>query len=78
MKIQNVTDAAFKKYGKVVTGIDFSDMLAEMKKMEIPADVVYEPGLASLEACASARTFARAYTAVCRFRLVTAAVTTIS
>ena len=55
MKIQNVTDAAFKKYGKVVTGIDFSDMLAEMKKMEIPADVVYEPGLASLEACASAK-----------------------
>lgn len=55
MKIQNVTDAAFKKYGKVVTGIDFSDMIAEMKKMEIPADVVYEPGLANLEACASAK-----------------------
>ena len=55
MKIQNVTDAAFKKYGKVVTGIDFSDMIAEMKKMEIPADVVYEPVLANLEACASAK-----------------------
>lgn len=55
MKIQNVTDAAFKKYGKVVTGIDFSDMIAEMKKMEIPAEVVYEPGLANLEACASAK-----------------------
>ncbi|MCH5272842.1 MAG: DUF4867 family protein [Lachnospiraceae bacterium] len=55
MKIQNVTDAAFKKYGKVVTGIDFSDMIAVMKKKEIPADVVYEPGLAELEACASAK-----------------------
>ncbi len=58
MKIQNVTDAAFKKYGKVVTGIDFSDMIAEMKKMDIPAEVVYEPSLASLEACASAKDFA--------------------
>lgn len=55
MKIQNVTDAAFKKYGKVITGIDFSDMIAVMKKKEIPADVVYEPGLAELEACASAK-----------------------
>ena len=55
MKIQNVTDAAFKKYGKVVTGIDFSDMIAEMKKMDIPTNVVYEPGLANLEACASAK-----------------------
>ena len=54
MKIQNVTDKAFKKYGKVVTGIDFSDMLAVMKQKEIPADVVYEPGLPELEACASA------------------------
>ncbi|MDD6036978.1 MAG: DUF4867 family protein [Lachnospiraceae bacterium] len=55
MKIQNVTDKAFKKYGKVVTGIDFSDMLAVMKQKEIPADVVYEPGLPELEACASAK-----------------------
>lgn len=36
MKIQNVTDAAFKKYGKVITGIDFSDMIAVMKQKEIP------------------------------------------
>ena len=55
MKIQNVTDAAFKKYGKVVTGIDFSDIIAVMKQKEVPADVVYEPSLPELEACASAK-----------------------
>lgn len=55
MKIQNVTDAAFKKYGKVITGIDFSDLIAEMKKKPVPADVVYEPSLPELEACASAK-----------------------
>lgn len=26
MKIQNVSDAAFKKYGKVITGLDCSDI----------------------------------------------------
>ena len=30
MKIQNVSDAAFKKYGKVITGLDCSDIIAAM------------------------------------------------
>ena len=31
MKIQNVTDASFRKYGKVLEGYDFSALLKEMK-----------------------------------------------
>ena len=30
MKIQNVTDASFRKYGKVLEGYDFSALLKEM------------------------------------------------
>lgn len=55
MKIQNVTDKAFKKYGKVVEGIDFSDLIAVMKKKDIPTDVIYEATLPELEECASAK-----------------------
>ena len=27
MKVKQVTDASFKKYGKILTGIDFSEIL---------------------------------------------------
>lgn len=55
MDIKKVTDPAFKKYGKVISGIDFSDILKAMEETPKPADaVVYEPGIEALEACASA------------------------
>mgnify|MGYP000777895530 CR=1 FL=1 len=40
MKIQNVTDASFRKYGKVLEGYDFSALLKEMKHTPVPDDVV--------------------------------------
>ena len=55
MEIKNVNDKAFKKYGKVIKDFECSDILAAMKKIEIPSDVVYVPGDESLEACASAK-----------------------
>lgn len=51
MEIKNVTDAAFKKYGKVVQGIDFSGLVEALNtKTPLPDAVVYEPSVAELEA----------------------------
>ena len=58
MKIQNVSDAAFKKYGKVITGLDCSDIIAAMAETPCPENVVYVPGAESLESCASAKDIA--------------------
>lgn len=58
MKIQNVTDAAFKKYGKVITGLDCSDIIAAMAETPCPENVVYVPGAEPLESCASAKDIA--------------------
>ena len=50
MKIYEVTDPLFKKYGKVVDEIDFSGLVEALSKTEVPADVVYVPSVAELEA----------------------------
>ena len=58
MKIQNVFDAAFKKYGKVITGLDCSDIIAAMAATPCPNEVVYVPGEKALEDCVSAKDIA--------------------
>ena len=50
MKLQKVTDPAFKKYGKVVENVDFSELVDELKKTPCPQEVVYEPSVEQLEA----------------------------
>ena len=51
IKIQNVTDASFKKYGRVLTGeYDVTELMAEMEKTNAPEDVIYEPSVAELAA----------------------------
>ena len=50
MQIYKVTDARFRKYGKVIRNIDFSALTEAMKKTPVPSDVVYEPSIAELEA----------------------------
>ena len=50
MEIKKVTDASFRKYGRVLTGIDFTELLAKMQETSCPADVIYEPSVAELEA----------------------------
>ncbi len=50
MEIKKVTDAAFKKYGKVVTNIDFTGLVEALASCPCPDDVVYEPSVAALEA----------------------------
>ena len=50
MEIRKVTDAAFKKYGRVIEGIDFSQLVETLRtKTPCTAEVVYEPSVKELE-----------------------------
>ena len=50
MKIQKVTDPAFRKYGQVLDGYDFTGLIKEMKHTPVPEDVIYVPSVEELEA----------------------------
>ena len=55
MEIISVADKRFKKYGKVIKNIDFSSLVEEMKKTEVPEGVVYEPSVEQLESLGAAQ-----------------------
>lgn len=56
MEIKKITDAAFRKYGRVVQGIDFSELVEAIKReTPIPEGVAYEPSIEALEATGSAK-----------------------
>ncbi len=56
--IQKVTDASFKKYGRILTeDYDVAELIDKMQAMPCPADVVYEPSVAELEALPIMKTF---------------------
>lgn len=58
MVIKSVFDKDFKKYGKVVTGIDCKELLDVLATKPMPADaVVYVAGDADLEATKTAKEF---------------------
>ena len=50
MKIQKVTDPAFRKYGQVLEGYDFTGLIKEMEHTPVPEDVIYVPSVEELEA----------------------------
>lgn len=50
MNILSVNDPAFRKYGRVITNIDFAGLVEELKKTPVPEGVVYEPSVKELEA----------------------------
>ena len=50
MHILSVKDPAFRKYGRVITNVDFTQLVEEMKKTPVPDGVIYEPGINALEA----------------------------
>lgn len=55
-KILSVTDPAFRKYGKVVKGIDFAPLCAKLnEETPLPEGVAYEPSVAVLEAAQGAK-----------------------
>lgn len=49
MQIYNVTDKRFRKYGKVITNIDFSELVEAMKKTPVTAGVEYVASVDALE-----------------------------
>lgn len=56
MEIKKITDPAFRKYGRVVQEIDFSDLVEVIKKeTPLPEGVAYEPSIGALEATACAK-----------------------
>ncbi|SHJ78822.1 DUF4867 family protein [Hespellia stercorisuis] len=57
MKIQNVTDTAFGKYGRVLKGYDCTRLIKEMEHTPLPEDVIYVPGVEELEALPVAKEF---------------------
>lgn len=51
MKVYSVTDERFKKYGKIVKDIDFSELVEKLQECTpLPEGVEYVPGLKELEA----------------------------
>ena len=50
MEIKKITDSAFRKYGRIITGVDFTQLLEEMAKTPCPDDVVYVASVPELEA----------------------------
>lgn len=56
MEVKKITDTTFRKYGRVVQGIDFSDLVEAIKReTPLPDGVAYEPSIAALEATAAAK-----------------------
>ena len=56
MEIKSVKDAAFRKYGRVVQGIDFGELIEAIKReTPLPDGVAYEPSIEALEATQSAK-----------------------
>ena len=50
MQILEVTDPKFRKYGRVVTNVDFSGLVEAMQATPLPDGVDYVPSLPELEA----------------------------
>lgn len=50
MQIYEVTDPKFRKYGRVVTNVDFTELVEKMQETPLPDGVVYEPSIPELEA----------------------------
>lgn len=49
MKVKQVTDTFFRKYGKILTGIDFSEIYNVLEEMDYPEDVEYAASFGPLE-----------------------------
>ena len=49
MKVKQVTDTSFRKYGKILTGIDFSEIYNVLEGMDYPEDVEYAASFGPLE-----------------------------
>lgn len=49
MKIEQVTDQSFSRYGKIITTVDVSEVIKWGENMPIPEDVLYMPSIEEIE-----------------------------
>ena len=62
MEIQKITDASFKKYGRILEGYTIDRILKEMEHTPLPKEVIYVPSVEEMEALPEAEAFQnRAY-----------------
>ena len=60
MEIKKVTDPSFRKYGRVVQGNDFTDLVEAIKReTPLPDGVAYEPSIKALEETTAAKALQR-------------------
>lgn len=60
MEIKKVTEPSFRKYGRVVQGIDFTDLVEAIKReTPLPDGVAYEPSIKALEETTAAKELQR-------------------
>lgn len=57
MVIYKVTDPEFRKYGRVLKGLDVVELVDKMQETPLPEDVIYEPSVESLEKLSIYKTF---------------------
>lgn len=50
MEIKKITDPAFRKYGRIIEGVDFTQLVEELGKAPCPDDVIYVASVPELEA----------------------------
>ena len=50
MNLYKVTDGKFKKYGRIIKDVDFTELLEKMEDTPLPEDVIYVPSVPELEA----------------------------
>lgn len=59
MEVLSLEDSRFKKYGKVLTGYDFTELCRAMDQTPVTDQVVYEPSVSRLEHLPIAEEFQR-------------------
>ena len=64
MKIQNVNDESFKKYGKVLNGYHVAGILKEMEHTPLTKEVVYVPSVEEMEALPDAEEMKKKLSAI--------------
>lgn len=58
LKVQKVTDEAFRPYGRVLTGeYDVGELIEELEKTPVPEEVVYVPSVEEFETLSIGRMF---------------------
>lgn len=50
MNILSITDETFRKYGRIVDNVDFTELVEVLKTTPLPENVAYEPSVEVLEA----------------------------